>query len=255
MKRKNPGELADRTLLSSVFINGDMEAYEKAGELLPLLSIPDVPYEGYVNEDSNVTRLYMPQGVIISLAFNRPWPWQKIAPVFKAAAFVDDSVLQPAAVIPLSEICRLEIIPGVAQASATESDLRAMAKNLEKKGIKFYKPELEFIGTVRAPDGEDQKLILNRRAILAKGEEIVSGDATMQQKIFGFLGEAFTDAIQSGSAAAVQRVYKECASIASLAPEDPEKILHRRWEDPGTTERSRKNYEAAKVLARALAAA
>jgi hypothetical protein len=261
----------DRSLLSSIFICADEEAYERARDLLPMFSLKPAE-EGEYFSGPNVDRLYLnTHGLCLSFVYRRPNPLRQAfagitqsdfvtAPVFEARKLIDDRILQPLLQIDLSPNCCLEIVPGVERVGVGRGDLYAMAKNLRSDGINFYSRAPEFVGLIRdKTEPEPRQLIINRRAVKTFAPVVASDterSALFQQSVYGGLRDEFLTAFAKASAGAMAAVMEECVTIAALSPSDEAKILHAHWKEAApATERRRAIRDAANAYQSRLAAA
>ncbi|PZO87202.1 MAG: hypothetical protein DI626_04620 [Micavibrio aeruginosavorus] len=238
-----PADPNDGSLLSSIFINADDAAYENAREMLGLMNLPNAA-EGEFFSGPNVDRLYLnTAGLVVSFVYRRPTLRGMLtglfkkdrhitAPVFDARTVVDDRILQPLYQVDLSEQCCLEIIPGIYQDGVKPQHLADLSQELKARKVKFYNPQQEFVGIVRAAqDDESLVVVANRRVIkpIDKVQNAGSGCAERQERVYGTLHGEFQHAFATGAEASVSDVFCECAKIESLPKKDPARILNCHW--------------------------
>jgi hypothetical protein len=259
-----PADPNDLSLLSSVFISADEEAYERARDVLEPLGLPN-PEDGEFFSGMNADRIHLTaNGIVMSFVYRRPTLGGMIsnlfgraakpaAPVFEARTVVDDQILQPLFQLDLSPRCCLEIVPGVDHVGADTDTVRSIAQELKTKKIRLDEKR-EFVGVVRTPDHEEDLIVVaNRRAIQVVANDAGSGDAGRQEKIYGALREQMQEAFKASSGAAMSKVMMECAKIVSLNASDPNRILNPYWKNASPdTERGRAIQQAARNYHRRL---
>lgn len=235
---KNPN---DGTLLSSVFICADEQAYEKAGEVLETLGLPN-PEDHEHFSGPNVDRIYLDaQGIVLSFVYRHPTLtslFSKLigrdrplsAPVFDARTVVDERILQPLYQIDLSPECCLEVVPGVHSVGVEQDKLRSISRELKAKNVHFYNPQREFVGVIKTPEDQDDLLVVsNRRALSVTSQPQATGQAVGQDRVYGTLREQMAEAF--GSASAARKMMDECAKIVALREDDPARVLNPHWRD------------------------
>lgn len=234
----------DHSLLSSINICADKEAYRNAREMLKLMQMPNPEDAEYYCGD-NVDRIYLnTHGLAISFVYRVPTVKgmvsqllgkkdSVVAPIFEARKVVDERILQPLHQIDLSAKACLEIVPGIEHVGAKPEDIKELSKNLKQKLVHFFNPAKEFVGMVRTPHGEEDLMVVaNRRAIMKmSGPDAGSGAAKLQERVYGALRQQIGDAFQSASADKVAKALDECQKIASLNNEDSARILYPHWKD------------------------
>lgn len=253
-----PFDPNDRTLLSSVFISADEDAYRQAKDVLDILRLPN-PEEGEFFSGANADRIYLnTHGLIFSFVYRRPTLGGVLSslfgrlstpasPVFHARTIVDERILQPLYQVDLSPRCCLEIIPGVEHVGTDLETVKSIAQELKEKKIKFD-PQREFVGVVRTPDDEEDLVVVtNRRAIRTADADAGSGDAGRQDKTYRSLREQMHSAFTAANGTGVENAMAECARIVALNTQDPARILNPHWKSPGIdSERSHSIRKAAK---------
>ena len=182
-----PKDPNDLSLESMIFINADGEAYRLAKDFLGRMGLPNAD-DGEYFLGPNVTRLYLPQGLSVSFlhrnvnllraAWSHLIPSHAVetAPVFAARKVQDSEYLQPLYQEDLGANCCVEIVAGVPRAEVDRNGLVQMGKSLAAKNIDFYYREKEFIGLI-GKDGEEGRVITNRRAVRIKNASRPAGDA------------------------------------------------------------------------------
>lgn len=249
----------DGSLLSSIFINADDAAYEGAQEMLDLMCLPNAD-EGEFFSGPNVDRLYLnTRGLVVSFVYRRPTFGGMVAsllgkgrhitaPVFDARNVVDDRILQPLYQVDLSPQCCMEIIPGVYQDGIKPQHLADLSQELKTRKVQFYNPQQEFVGVIHTPqDEEDLVVVANRRVIktMPKAQEIGSGSAARQERIYGELQGGLQNAFEAATEASVGKVLRECAKIESLSKSDPARILNCHWMEAGVQSARRQQIQKA----------
>ena len=257
----------DRSLLSLIFINADEKAYDRAKDFLGRMGLPNAD-DGEYFAGPNVTRLYLPEGLSVSFLHRNVNPlaalWSYAVPsravesarVYAARKVEDSEYLQPLYQEDLSPNCCVEIVAGLPRAKVGREGLAEIGKSLSSKNIDFYLRQEEFIGVIRK-DGEEGRVVTNRRAVRIKKSNVSAGDGdtSLQDKIYGSLRAEFAAAHNSGSAERVQSVLQECAKIAESPDNDPNKILYPYWRKPSYgTERAQEIRSTANNYERRLAA-
>jgi hypothetical protein len=256
-----PADPNDRSLLSSVFISADEEAYGNARDLWAMTGLPEPQGDEFFS-GNHADRVYLTEHALcFSVVYRRPnvlkaisekifgAPHPMNAPVFEARRLVDDRILQPLVQVDLGKNACFEILPGVSRIGANRETIKSLAKELRGNNIHFYAPEPEYVGQVRVP-GEKTPfdLIVNRRSIKPIGKDAVAPEspaASLQDSVFGALREQFADAFARSSSAAFQQALKECARIAALPSSDSHKILHDHWNGEGPKTYRRKEIAKA----------
>lgn len=242
-----PADPNDGSLLSSVFLSSDNEAYRAARDLWAMTGLP-APQTGEFHTGANADRVYMnAHGLCFSFVYRRIHVFNALAglfgadaiaaPVFEGRHLLDDRILQPLLQVDLSRNCCFEIVPGVQRVGVDKKTVKSLARELKGDDIDFYNPEPEYVGQMRVP-GEDQPLhvIVNRRSVkpisyAALGRGMVG--AGYQDAVYGGLREQFTQSWNSGSGEAFETALQECARIAALPANDGHKILHDHWNGQG----------------------
>jgi hypothetical protein len=257
----------DRSLLSMIFINADEKAYVGAKDFMKRWGLPNAE-DGEYFSGSNVTRLYLPQGLSISFLHRNVNPlaalWSYMVPsravesarVYAARMIEDSEYLKPLYQEDLSPNCCVEIVPGTPRARVGRDGLAAIGKSLSSKNIDFYVRQEEFIGLIHN-DGEEGHVVTNRRAVRIKksNQSAGDGDTSLQDKIYGSLRAEFAAAHNSGNACHVRKVLQECAKIAACPDGDPNKILYPYWRKSSYgTERAQEIRSTANNYERRLAA-
>jgi hypothetical protein len=257
----------DRSLLSVIFINADEKAYYRAKDFLARMGLPNAE-DGEYFSGPNVTRLYLPEGLSVSFLHRNVNPlaalWSYMVPsravesarVYAARNIEDSEYLKPLYQEELSPNCCVEIVAGIPRARVGRDGLSAIGKSLASRNIDFYLRQEEFIGLIRK-DGEEGRVVTNRRAVRIKKGDRPAGDGNtaLQDKIYGGLRAEFMAAHSSGSAGQLRKVLQECAKIATAPDNDPNKILHPYWRKPSYgTERAQEIKSTAYNYERRLAA-
>lgn len=257
-----PVDPNDRSLLSSIFISADTQAYEQARDLWAMTGLPE-PEDGEYFSGTNADRVYLnDHGLCFSFVYRRAnflggllgSKRHLTAPVFEARRLRDDRILQPLFQMDLGHNCCFEIVPGVEKVGAQKDMVRSLARELKGDNIHFYAPEPEYVGHLRLPGGgEHVNLIVNRRSI-----KPISADAlvtelpadSLQETIYGGLRASFAEAFERGSTVNIGKIMTECAKIAALPSGDTDKILHTHWTGDGpVTYRRTQIAEAARNYA------
>ncbi len=254
-----PVDPNDGSLLSFIFINADDAAYETAKDMLDLMRLPNAD-EGEFFSGPNVDRLYLnTRGLVVSFVYRRPTLGGMLtglfkkgrhitAPVFDARTVVDDRILQPLYQVDLSPQCCMEIIPGVYQDGIKPQHLADLSQELKARKVQFYNPQQEFIGVIHTPqDEEDLVVVANRRVIktMPKAQEIGSGSAARQERIYGDLHGELQHAFGMATEASVGKVLHECTKIESLRKDDPARILNCHWMEAGVQSARRQQIQKA----------
>ncbi len=266
-------DLHTDNFLSLVNVRAGLRAYHMTRDFLERAGLPNPedaqghkPKEFF--EGPNVLRIYW-SGVSISVVDRQTNPWMlaraKIkrdpraanAPVFNACDIRDEAILSPLLEIDLAGSARLEIVPGIERAGASEADTAKIAADLKTRKIDFHDPRPEFMGRIGS-GGDSETVITNRRAFIPmKRYDYAAGrEGAVQTKTFGALRAAFAKAHDSASAQELQRVFAYCRENAALPKGHPEKILHPYWDEAEIRSERVKNIAlAAKTFAQRLNAA
>lgn len=257
-------QVTDGSLASSAFIAVSDKEFYRCKEVLALLGLP-VPQYGAYYSQPNSDRFYLTdEGLVGTIVYRRRNPFMVAAEriglvksaesrVFRAAfEAVTDKVIQPLATIPLTKDAVLELNAGVARISRDgEKHVRAIRENLKNQGLLLINDHPEFIGTLPDPDeGTSLDVVCNRRAVIVENSSLVPGEAARQSRILGEQREEFANALQSGRQEHIRNVFRDCARIAALKPEDPRRTLVPYWaEGPNSTLRQQEIARAAQIYA------
>lgn len=240
-------------------IEGDV-AREKTLELLELMGLPDPEHHEYfTGPKGNVDRLYLPEGLIVSLVYRRTNPIRNIfnrdgikAPIFEARKIVDERILQPWLQVDFTSACCAEL--NIGTKPNKDADLaKAFAKDLKASGIKLD-PQPENIGMMG-----DHSFVSNRRAIQPLNVNVINqgGSAGWQNECYGAMSDLAAEAYETRSPEKFRRLREICAEIVRLPVNDPNHIIHASWKDNDNdrSPRRRDIAAAARWYERRLAAA
>lgn len=233
-------KIANRGLWHSIFIGADSAAVEAAEEILKLMDLPE-PVQGAFFPAFNSTRVFMPQGIVISFIYDtsniidhaakKLGLIKQVSPIFAAAAYQGEELNQPIVSEQISRKCRMEITAGVAGiTTGADAYVKEFTKILKAKGLKVLSEQPEIIGVI--PDAGDENplvVIRNRRAVGLKAEELPKDQAPRQTRIFGPLGEQFREAIKSHNPLLMKIALEDCERIVALPKGDPNRILVPYW--------------------------